>query len=40
MLSLYCTAFDFISKNEAYNSEENIPNSRYMKNLMLQKVVK
>ena len=40
MLSLYCTALGFISKNEEYNSEENIPNSRYMKNLILQKVVK
>ena len=40
MLSLYCTAFGFISKNEECNSEENIPNGRYMKNLILQKVVK
>ena len=40
MLSLYCTAFGFISKNEEYNSGENIPNGRYMKNLTLQKVVK
>ena len=40
MLSLYCTALGFISKNEEYNSEENIPNSMYMKNLILQKVVK
>ena len=40
MLSLYCTAFGFISENEEYNSEENIPNGRYMKNLILQKVVK
>ena len=40
MLSLYCTALGFISKNEEYNLELNIPNSRYLKNLMLQKVVK
>ena len=40
MLSLYCTALGFISKNEEYNSKENIPNGRYMKNLILQKVVK
>ena len=40
MLSLYCTALDFISKNEEYNSKENIPNGRYMKNLILEKVVK
>ena len=40
MLSLYCTALGFTSKNEEYNSEENIPNIRYMKNLILQKVVK
>ena len=40
MLSLYCTALGFISKNEEYNSEKNTPNGRYMKNLILQKVVK
>ena len=40
MLSLYFTALGFISKNEEYKSEENIPNGRYMKNLILQKVVK
>ena len=37
MLSLSCTTLSFISKNEEYNSEENIPNGRYMKNLILQK---
>ena len=40
MLRLYCTAFGFISKNEEYNSEENIPNNSYTINLILQKVVK
>ena len=40
MLSLYCPALGFVSKGEEYNSEENIPNGRYMKNLILQKVVK
>ena len=40
MLSLYCTALDFISENEEYNFEENIPNGRHMKNLILKKVVK
>ena len=40
MLSSYCTALGFISENEEYNSEENISNGRYMKNLILQKVVK
>ena len=40
MLSLYCTALGFIRKNEEYNYKENIPNGRYMKNLILQKVVK
>ena len=40
MLSLYCTALGFISKNEEYNSEENISNGRYVESLMLQKVVK
>ena len=39
MLSLYCVALGFISKNEEFNSKENIPNDRYMKNLILQKVV-
>ena len=34
------TALGFISKNEEYNFEENIRNGRYMKNLILQKVVK
>ena len=40
MLSLYCNALGFISKNEEYNSEEIIPNGRYMKNVILQKIVK
>ena len=40
MLSLYCNALGFISKNEKYNSEEIIPNGRYMKNVILQKIVK
>ena len=40
MLSLYCTSLGFISKHGEYNSEENIPNGRYMKNLLLQKAVK
>ena len=40
MLSLYCTALGFVSKNEEYNPEENKPNGRYLKNLILQKVVK
>ena len=40
MLRLYCTALGFISKNAEYNSEWNKPNSRYLKNLILQKVVK
>ena len=35
-LSLYCTALGFISKNEEYNPKENIPNGRYLKNLILQ----
>ena len=37
---MYCTALGFIGKNEEYNSKENTPNGRYMKNLILQKVVK
>ena len=40
MLRLYCTALGFISKSEEYTSERNIPNGRYFKNLILQKVVK
>ena len=40
MLSLYCTALGFISKNEEYNPEKKIPNGRYLKNLILQKVFK
>ena len=40
MLSLYCTALGFVSKNEEYNPEENKPNGSYLKNLILQKVVK
>ena len=40
MLSLYCAALGFISKNKEYNPELNIPNGRYLKNLILQKVVK
>ena len=39
ILSLYCTAFGFISKNEKC-PKENTPNSTYLKNLILQKVVK
>ena len=39
MLSLHCTALRFICKNEEYNPEEHIPYGRYMKNLILQKVV-
>ena len=39
MLILKCTALGFISKNEEYNPKENIPNGRYLKNLILQKVV-
>ena len=40
ILSLYCTVLGFISKNEEHNSEKDIPNGRYMKNLILQKIVK
>ena len=41
MLSLYCVALCFISKNEELNSKDTkVPNDRYMKNLTLQKVVK
>ena len=40
MLNLYYTAIGFISKNEEYNPEQNIPNGRYLKNLILQRVVK
>ena len=40
MLSLYCTALGFISTNEDYNPKQNIPNCGYLKNLILQKVVK
>ena len=40
MLSLYCTVLGFISKNEEYNTKENIPNGRYMKKSILQKVAK
>ena len=40
MLSLYCTPLGFVSKDEEYNPKENIPNGRYLKNLILQKVVK
>ena len=36
MLSLYCTGLGFIGKNEKYNPKENIPNGRYLKNLILQ----
>ena len=39
MLNLYCVALGFISKNEEYNHKQNIPNSRYLKKLILQKVV-
>ena len=39
MLSLYGTALGFISKNDEYNPKENRPNGRYLKNLILQKVV-
>ena len=38
MLSLYCNA-DFVTKNEEYNPKENAANGRYLKNLILQKVV-
>ena len=40
MLSLQCTGPGFTCKNEEYNPKEIIPNSRYLKNLILQKVVK
>ena len=40
MLRLYCTALGFISKSEEYNFERDTPNGRYLKNLILQKVVK
>ena len=36
MVSLYCTGLAFIGKNEEYNPKENIPNGRYLKNLILQ----
>ena len=36
MPSLYCTGLGFIGKNEKYNPKENIPNGRYLKNLILQ----
>ena len=39
MLSLYCTALGFISKNEEYNPKWNIPNGRYLKYLILQKML-
>ena len=38
MLSLCCTAhLGFISKNEEYNPTENVPNGRYLKNLIAAK---
>ena len=40
ILSLFCTALGFICKNEEYNPKENIPNGRYLENLILLKVVK
>ena len=40
MLSLLCITLGFTSKNEEYNSKENEPDSRYLKNFILQKVVK
>ena len=40
MLSLQCTGPGFTCKSEEYNPKEIIPNSRYLKNLILQKVVK
>ena len=40
MPNLQCTALGFISKNEEYNPKGNIRNGRYLKNLILQKVVK
>ena len=40
MLNLYYTAIGFISKNEEHNPEQNIPNGRYLKNFILQRVVK
>ena len=39
MLSLYCTALGFISKNEEYNPKWNIPKGRYLKYLILQKML-
>ena len=36
MLSLYCTGLGLISKNEECNHEKNIPDSSYLKNLILQ----
>ena len=39
MLSLYCTAVGFVTKNEEYSPKENVPNGRYLKNLILPKVV-
>ena len=36
MLRLYSTRLHFISKNEEYNLEKNIPNGGYLKNLILQ----
>ena len=40
MQSLYCAALDFISKNKEYNPEKNVPNGRYLTNVILQEVFK
>ena len=40
MRCLYCTALGFISKNGEYNPKQNILRGRYLKNLILQKIVK
>ena len=39
MLSLYCTALGFITKNEEYNSEENIPNGSIWKTWYYKKLL-
>ena len=39
-LSSYCNALGFISKNEEYNPEKSITKGRYLKKLILEKVVK
>ena len=40
MQSLYCAALDFIRKNKEYNPEKNVPNRRYLTNVILQEVFK